>query len=78
MLIAAKTCLSIDKRYSSAGFLKFHDLRRPPSATRAGVWQDARLITRSVENTNDLQWFGFVPIDDQVRIDQKEAVPFVG
>src|ERR1035437_1552213 len=40
--------------------------------------KDALHIASGVENPDDLQGLGFVPIDDQVRIDQKEPVPLVG
>src|SRR5258707_15093498 len=35
-------------------------------------------IASSVENSDNLQRLRLVPVDDQVRIEQKEAVPFVG
>src|SRR5450759_201689 len=38
----------------------------------------ALYIASGVENPDDLQGLGFMPIDDQVRIDQKEPVPLVG
>jgi hypothetical protein len=45
------------------------------------VWtqaNDALHIASGMEDTDDLEGFGFVPIDDQVRIHEKEPVPLVG
>ncbi len=35
-------------------------------------------VARRMKNTDDLQWFRFVPIDHQVRIDEKEQMTLVG
>ena len=34
-------------------------------------------ITRSVKNTDDLEGLGFMPINDQVRIDEQEPMPLI-
>ena len=34
-------------------------------------------VARRMKNTDDLQWFCFVPIDHQVRIDEKEQMTLV-
>jgi hypothetical protein len=40
--------------------------------------KDTLHIACRVQNPDNLQGLRFVTIDDQVRIDQKETVPFVG
>ena len=38
---------------------------------------DALNVARCMKNTDDLQWFCFVPIDHQVRIDEEEQMTLV-
>src|SRR5580692_12315723 len=40
--------------------------------------EDALHIARGVENPDDLERLSFMPVYDQVRIDQKESVTFAG
>jgi hypothetical protein len=45
------------------------------------VWRQSKNVPNvasGMENPDDLQRLRFVPVDDQVRIDQEEAVPFAG
>jgi hypothetical protein len=70
-----------DKCAGSSGVTVRRDLVRcKPSQLRLVLRQpeNALHIPRGMENANDLQWLGFVPVNDQVRIDQKETMPFVG